>query len=658
MTGVPRGGDVPAQGARHKGTWVALVLLFLATLVVYIPAIRGDYIWDDDYYVTHNDTLTSVEGLGRIWFEVGATVQYYPLVFTTFWLEYRLWELDPTGYHVVNILLHAGSAVLLFFVLRRLSVRAALVAAAVFALHPVHVESVAWITERKNVLSGFFYMSSLLLYLRFAGIGDNDSADKRPWGLYVASLILYGCALLSKTVTCSLPAAILLLLWWKCKRLAASDIVPLLPMFAVGLALGLTTAWVEREHVGATGAMWTFSAFDRLLIAGRALWFYAAKLVWPVGLSFNYAKWHIDDTVWWQYLFPFFASLLVVALWRLRSRIGKGPLVAALLFGGTLFPALGFVDIYPMRFSFVADHFQYLASIAFTTLLVVAASHGMDRFIGRAPARARAGSDAHHGYPGGRVVAATVLVVLAVLTWRQAGVYRNQETLWHDTLKKNPTSWMAHNNLGTFLSDRGRTDEAFDHFESALKLRDDYVLAHKNLGDLLMMRGHLAEAESQFRRANELEPRYADAYSSLGVCLSQQGRLDEAIAALRKSVEVKPGYTAGYINLGLTLAGLRRFEEAVAAYRQAVESNPASAEAYFNMGNALQSLMRTDEAIAAYKNAIRIKPDYADAYFNMGNAYLRLNQREKATNAYQAVLRINSGYAAARQALQALQARP
>ncbi|MHC4081279.1 MAG: hypothetical protein ACYSU2_08170, partial [Planctomycetota bacterium] len=297
----------------------AAALLVLMTLAAYWPATSCGYIWDDDDYVHQNVLLRSTGGLGEIWLDVGATPQYYPLVHTSYWLEYRLWEDDPRGYHVVNILLHALGAVLLWRVLKRLGVPGAWVAAAVFALHPVHVESVAWITERKNVLSGVFYLGSALLYLRFTLRTGEDRPSR--W-LYAGALALFVCALLSKTVACSLPAALLLVLWWKRGHIGWQDARLLAPFFALGVAFGLLTIWMEVHRVGAEGATWNLTFIDRCLIAGRALGFYAGKLIWPWPLMFVYPRWQINASAWWQYTFPAAAAAVVVGLWLARNRIG------------------------------------------------------------------------------------------------------------------------------------------------------------------------------------------------------------------------------------------------------------------------------------------------------------------------------------------------
>ena len=288
-------------------------LLLLITLIAYIPAIQGGFVWDDNRYLTENQTLKSLQGLKKIWVNPNSTPQYYPLVFSTFWLEYRLWGLRPTGYHLVNVLLHALSTLLLYRLLLYLNLPGAWLAAAVFALHPVQVESVAWVTERKNVLSGFFYFASAFCLFRFFGIAGEKKEKSGLWW-YCAGLLLFACALLSKTVTCTLPAAMLLVLWWKKDRLKGREVAALAPFFALGLLMGLATVWLEQQQVGAIGSEWNSSLGERFLIAGRALWFYLGKLVWPAELIFNYPRWQVDASVWWQYIYPAGGMFVVLLL--------------------------------------------------------------------------------------------------------------------------------------------------------------------------------------------------------------------------------------------------------------------------------------------------------------------------------------------------------
>ena len=290
----------------------AAALLFCATLFAYWPALQGDLLWDDTAHLTQPE-LQSLHGLGRIWFDLGSTQQYYPLLHSAFWIEHRIWGDALLGYHLTNITLHALSAFLVVMIVRRLSLPGAWLAGFVFALHPVCVEAVAWISEQKSTLSGVFYLASALTYLRF------DETRRRPH--YVLAFGLFLLALLTKTVTATLPAALLVVLWWQRGRLAwRRDVLPLVTWTALGASAGLFTAWVEKTYVGARGNDFALSFLDRFLVAGRAIWFYAGKVVWPANLIFSYPRWKIDPQVWWQYLFPAGVVALVVVLCLLARR--------------------------------------------------------------------------------------------------------------------------------------------------------------------------------------------------------------------------------------------------------------------------------------------------------------------------------------------------
>ena len=342
-----------------RSDWAFAALLAVVLFIVYAPAWYGQPIWDDDNYLTPTK-LQSWTGLKEIWVEPGTTAQYYPLVYTTFWLESHLWGQVPLGYHLLNILLQSISAFLLLKILRNLNIPGAALAAALFALHPVQVETVAWMTELKNCLSGVFCLASLLMYLHF-------NRNRRATA-YVLALVLFVAALLSKSVTATLPAALLVIFWWKNGRLAwKKDFLPLIPFFTLGIGFGLLSAWMERTFVGAVGARYNLSMVERCLLAARALAFYLGKVVWPQNLTFIYPRWQIDASVWWQYIYllAVLGSLVLLWLYRKKNRAG---IAAFLLFAGTLFPALGFFNVFPFRYSFVADHFQYLACIVPLTL--------------------------------------------------------------------------------------------------------------------------------------------------------------------------------------------------------------------------------------------------------------------------------------------------
>ena len=593
---------LPDTSHWRNALWAAA--LFAMVFAAYWPALNAGFIWDDDVYVHENHALRNLEGLQQIWLEPGVVPQYYPLVHTTFWIEYHVWELRTAGYHAVNIALHGLAAALLWIVLRRLQFSSAVawLAAAVFALHPVHVESVAWITERKNVLSLVFYLSALLAYMRFANLDAPATAASRPWRMYWLSLVLFACALLSKSVTCSLPAAILLLVWWKRGRIRRADVWPLLPMFAMGLAMALVTALMEHRVVGATGADWDYSVIERILIAGRAAWFYASKILWPAELIFFYPKWNIDPSVAWQYIFPAAAVAFLAALWLFRHRIG---------------PALGFFNVFPFRYSLVADHFQYHASIGLIVLVVAALAAILQR--------AGAQSSAFNA-----VIWPVILATLATLTWRQAGIYKDLETLWADTIAKNPESFAAHGNMGALWLQRGEGDKAIASYERALDIKPDLVEAHLSLGIEYAKRGETDRAIEHFRAAIKTEPNFAAAHNGLGAALARQGKMDDAIGHLRLAVEYFPQFADAHMNLGLALFRAGEVAEAEAHLRAAVAIAPDEAKPRYLLANFLLDQHRDEQAIEQFEPLVRIEPRNADAHYALGLACHRMGDLSHA----------------------------
>ena len=491
-----------------KQSWLMGAVIVAITVVAYIPALQSAYIWDDDVYVTNNPAIRTVAGLVSSWTHLSANVQYYPLVFTSFWLEYHFWQLSPFGYHLVNVLLHVLNACLVWHILNRLEVRGAWLAAAVFAVHPVHVESVAWITERKNVLSGLFYLGALAAYLRFANCWrdveprNNDRGSGNAGRAYAIAFLLFVFALLSKTVTTTLPLILLVMAWWKRGTLEKRDVLPLVPFLLMGALMGSVTPYLERVQVGASGREWDLTLIDRSLIAGRAIWFYVYKVLLPFHLIFSYPRWSVDASSWWQYLFPAAALGTLIVLYVKRARIGRGVLAAVLFFVLTLSPALGFLDIYPMRYSFVADHFQYLASLGPIVLVSAMLSKAAEGLAGvQTPAGAQRLRLAT------LIPALLLLVNLAALTWRQSSIYRNERTLWSDTIAKNPDSWLAYNNLGLYYYRQYDWGRALPMFEESLKINPDNAEAHYNLALLLRGTGREADAELHFRIAARLRPR-------------------------------------------------------------------------------------------------------------------------------------------------------
>jgi tetratricopeptide (TPR) repeat protein len=603
--------------------WVWGLLLIAVTTIAYQPAWNGKPIWDDDYHITKPE-LRSLDGLGRIWAKLGATQQYYPLTHSVFWIEHKLWGDSPFGYHLINILLHTASALLLLRILRRLEIPGAFLAAVVFALHPVQVESVAWISELKNTLSGTLYLGSALAYLKF------DRERKKTF--YVGALFLFMLALTAKSVIATLPAALLLIFWWKRGSLSwKRDVLPLVPFLISGIAFGLFTAWIEQRFIGAEGSEFKLSFIDRLLIAGRAFWFYLEKLLWPVNLVLIYPRWNVGEWIWWQYVFPAAAFLTLTALWLWHRR---GTLVALLFFAGTLFPALGFFNAYPFRFSYVADHFQYLASIGPIAFAGAGIATALNSLKKRTPFL-------------GSVICGILLLTLGVLTWRQCAMYSDIETLFRTTIERNPDCWMAYNNLGVAFLQKGQVDEAIAHYQKALQIKPDYAEAHSNLGTVLLQKGQVDEAIAHFQKALQIKPDYAEAYSNLGDVFLQKGQVDEAIAHYQKALQIKPDYADTHSNLGNAFLQKGQVDEAIAHFQKALQIKPDYAEAYSNLGNAFLQEGRVDEAISHYRKALQIKPELSEPHYNLGNAFLQKGQVSEAIAHYQKALEIKPDYAEA-----------
>lgn len=606
--------------------WARLGALLLLTLLAYLPAVRGGFIWDDDFYVTKNAVLRDLDGLRRIWTEPRSTPQYYPLTFTTFWIEHRLWGLNPAGYHLTNIVLHGAGAAALYLVLRRLSLAGAWLAAALFAVHPVQVESVAWITERKNVLCGVFYFASALAFLRAAGFGaPADGPGRRR--AYAASWLLFLAALLSKTVACTLPAALLIVLWWKRGRCTRSDVLPLAPMFATGLALGLVTVWLERTHVGAVGESWSLSAIERVLLAGRVPWFYLGKLLWPWPLVFVYPRWALDAGDGRQYLYPAATVAAVAALWLARVRIGRGPLAAATFFLVALFPAMGFFNVFPMRYSFVADHFQYLA----TAGPLAAAAAGMARAAGVACERARR-------WPP--VAAGVLLFALSAATWRQIGDYRDLETLWRRTIDKNPRALIAYVNLAVLLTDRGDAAGAAAISERATTFAPDCADVWYNLGRARAAEGRTREAVESYTKAVGLDPRYADALTNLGLLILEEGRPEEAAARFRVAIDAAPRDPVHRLNLSLALVRLNRLDEAIDALRAVLEGDPDHLVALVRLGDLFVQRGNGAAAVPPLARATALRPDDPSLRLRLAAALDRAGRPDDAVREYLAAWRL------------------
>ncbi len=585
------------------------------TIVAYLPVFRAGWVWDDDDYVTANQALRSLHGLRQLWAEPGVVPQYYPVTFTSLWIDYQLWGAWAPAFHATNVVLHAANAVLAWRLLDRLRVPGAWIAAVLFAVHPVHVESVAWVTERKNVLSGLFALTAGLVFVtRVAG----RSPDERRLP-YAVVVVVFALALLSKSVTATLPVALAIALWWREGRLRREELVLLAPLLALGLAAGALTASIERTRVGAVGPYWSQTVVERVLIAGRALWFYAGKLLWPDPVIFNYGRWTIDvhDPVQWAW--PVAALAVAGSAWVLRTRLGRGPIAALAVFAVTLGPALGFVNVYPMRYAYVADHFQYLASLAVLAL------------VGAGIARVAT--------PRATAAVVPVALVLAALTARQCLAYADVETLWRDTLAKNPRSVLALQNLGTLEYGRSRREgpahleTALSLYRRALEVEPEQPDVANSAGIVQAALGRRDEAIASFEAALRADPRHAEAARNLGAVLGAQGRRDEAIAAYERAVATSPGMVEAREDLSVLLIAAGRADDAERQLREAARLAPDSLRTHLRLASLLATQQRAAEAVAEYEVATRLAPRSIEAYVGLAATEAAVGDHTRALTA-------------------------
>ena len=602
-------------------------LLVLATLLAYLPALRCGYIWDDDVYVTGNPLLSAPDGLWRIWFSFDSPSQYFPLVYTTMRFEDALWGLAPFGYHCVNIAFHAANALLLWRLLKRLEIPGAWFAAAIFALHPVQVESVAWVTELKNVQMGFFFLLALLAWTEFTRRNTG-----RAWWFYGCSLAFYALSLFSKTTACTLPVALLLMEWLREGRIEWRRAVQIVPYLAMGIGMGLLTVWWERYHQGTQGAAFTMSLPQRLLIAGRGVWFYLAKFFWPAKLTFSYPRWILSAADPLAWLWPLALCGLGAAAFFARRIAGRGPLIALTFFVATLGPVLGVLMLYTFRYSFVADHYQYLACIGPIALVCAGAVKITDRYPQLRIATGTAG--------------AMVLLTLGALTWSQAHIYLNDESVWRDTLAKNPGSLMAEFNLGNELMRDGSFQESLAHYNRAVEIDPAFFEARCNRGDLLARLGELPAAAADYKLALEIEPDDAAVQLGFGKMLAAEGDFAGAIPHYRQLARLIPGAAQPHVLLGQCYASSHHYSDAINEYREAVQLAPQSPEALTRLAwllaqcndlrlrNSAQAVSLAQRAcdLTGRKNGISLNT-LAAAYAASGRITDALNASLQAINA-------------------------
>jgi tetratricopeptide (TPR) repeat protein len=650
-------------------------VLFLAAFLVYWPALHGEFIWDDTLNISTNPTIRSDDGLIDIWAAGPQVFDYYPVTWTSWWIEWRLWKRDTLGYHVVNVLLHAGAAAVLWRLLARLRVPGAFVAALIFALHPVNVETVAWITERKNTLSMFLAAVATTFYLDSA---DPDGTRRSRRALYAGALVAFTLALLAKPAAVTLPVVLLAVAWWQRGRVDRADLLRAAPLLAVSAIVSVITVVVHHARGIADAPVRTDGFIERLMTAGWAVWFYLYKLLWPAKLAFFYPRWQVDRSrpVHWLPL----ATLLValVGLFLLRRRIGRGGFVALASFVVLLLPVLGFVNVYFMRYSFVSDHWQYQAGFVVIAAAVAGCCYTLRRF----------GGSRVTVVVGGPVVTGVVCVALATRSWHEAQVYRSPLDLWAKAVHDNPSSGAAWNNYGAELNNRGRKAEAVECFLRGIEVEPGWNEPYLSMGAVQQAKDPAA-AIPWFERAIGKPGCAGDPRALLAGALLALGRADEALTWFDRALAdspVSPGYrrvaaglhlqrgdTAKAIQLyeaethdwprdpdaWFLLAGARatagQMPEARAALAEACRRAKSDHAMIRGFGSRLLASLQPELAADAFRASSELQPDYGPAYVGLGYSLELLGRTQEAKAAYHAALRVQPGSRDAREGLARLE---
>jgi tetratricopeptide (TPR) repeat protein len=623
-------------------------LLVLVTIALYWPATGHDFVnYDDEVHVTRNLQVQrglTLEGV-RWAFLNPLNCNWHPLTTLSHMLDCQLFGLHPWGHHLTNVLLHGINALLVFALLQQMTGARwrSLFVAALFSVHPLRVESVAWVAERKDVLSGCFGLLTLITYARYAeGRGREDRSQnaetegEHPTSrFYVLSLLFFACGLMSKATLVTWPFIMLLLDYWPLGRFKLFTVRRLvtekIPFFALATVASVITLVVQKQ-AGAMDAVLSLPVGAR---AGNALISYCrylAKLFWPGHLAVFYPHpehWPLAEVLLAA------GSLLAISglLWTQRRRF-PFLLMGWLWFGGMLVPMIGLV---PSGGWAMADRHMYLPSLGVLILTVWGAcglTHGR-----------------RHRLLAMSVAGVVAVVLLLSLTRQQLGYWKDSEALFRHALEVTEDNYIAHNCLGVALYKKGQVDEAIGQYREAVRLEPNDSLAHDNLGLALVTSGQIDEAISHFQEALRLKPDNAGAHYDLGNALAKKGQIDGAISEFQESLCLQPDDAAVHTNLGNALAKKGQIDEAITQLREAIRLQPAEAEAYYNLGNAFVRRGQIEEAISQYEEAIRLKPDDADAHSNLGVALYRKGRNEEAISQFREALRLKPDHSAARRSL-------
>ncbi|HUB67574.1 MAG TPA: tetratricopeptide repeat protein [Candidatus Methylacidiphilales bacterium] len=626
----------PGLPSWSRQDWPFALALIFVIVLIYTPVWRAGFIWDDDAFVTANPCIIGPLGLKEIWTTSAADI--CPLALTTVWVEHTLWGLAPLPYHLINVFLHAACAVVLWRILRGLQIPGAWLGAALWAFHPVQTESVAWITEIKNMQSALFFLLSILFFVKYLKTKDHQGRNGVDWN-YDLTFLFALLAMASKSSTAVLPVVLCLCAWWIEGQWRWRNLARTIPIFLLSFTAGIVsiqTQALKLETVVDPEPMQTWP--QRLASAGDAIWFYLSKLLWPYPLMTIYPHWHINARQWISYLPLLIVIASLFLFWLKRDSWTRPWFFAFAYFLAALFPVLGFFNLGFFHYSLVADHFQYLASMGPLAFAAAGLVRLADWIMPRRPWLQA-------------ILYALPLLLFAGLSWEQAWAYQNEKTLWTAMLAQNPDCWLGYNNLGSALAREGRTDEAIAQFQKALKLEPDYPEAHNNLGDALLREGQVNEATEQFQDALKINPQFADAHYDLGLALAHRGEIDEGIGQFQEALKIDPLLTEARYNIGVALLQKGQLNEAITQFQEALKINPGDAQIYLGLGNAFSKKGQLDDAVVQFQKALEIDPGKAEARGNLGVVFLQKGEVDEAIPQFQKALEINPNYGEAHNGL-------
>ncbi len=665
----PTDSEIPSKAAaiNPAGLWrmskvntfiLGAMALLLLTQIAYWPLHTAGYIWDDGGWLVHNHFAHHWRGLWNIWLNPKDSIQYYPLVFTAFVFEWHLWGANALGYHLLNIIFQGVDAILLWRVLVALNLRSAWVVAAIWAIHPVQVETVAWVAEQKSLLSAFFLFPAILAWIRFADLPGTRPRNgpfltMREWRMYAMGLLCFTLALLSKTDACIIPIVLLFIVGWKRGRIYWRDVILLVPWLVLGVASALMTIYIEHGQAGAHGRVFQFTVAQHLIIAGKDLWFYPFKLFWPWPMMEVYPRWHINDLAAWQWIFPISAFAVPVVLLALSKKIGRGPFVAVAVYGLLIAPLLGFLAFYTEIYTFVADHYQYLACIGIIALV----AESVTRMLNHATTPTKLAAESAIStstLPTAvaerlmvrrhfMVVSIVILVLFALgsMTWAQCEIYTPPLEVWVHNLQCDPTNWLAMERIGAHEFDKGEIPAALRLFLRANQLsHGEDAVVNVDVADSLRALGHYRKAIPYYQRSLAIIPLQPPTISHLVQSYERVGNWRQAAIDVVRGIKLYPHSSALQEQLASMLVKAGRPQLAIPHYLIAIRYEPENTKALFGLAQALNVLGHWKQAIPYYQRALKASPGFGLGHFAYGAGLLKHGQPAAAAAEFRTVLKL------------------